>query len=729
MGNKGSLTKSNRKRAVTPEVFQMEAVECGAACLLMILKYYGRYLPLEEVREACAVSRNGCNAASIVLAGQRFGLIGKGFSCDIARLHELPKPCILHWDFKHFVVLESIGKKHAWINDPAHGHRKVTIEELDQAFTGVVLCFSKGPEFKREGKEKSIPLALYEMIKGERKATIFLLLAGLGLVFAGLLFPVLTQVFVDDVMEGIDKRWLVIIITGMAFVYLSQMVLSYMKDGVLSRLKIKLTLYEDARLVEWLLKLPVSFFEQRFAGEVSQREEAVSRLYAFASGALADTVLNLFQASFYFLLMLLYSPILTLISLTGVLMCMVTFRYSMRILKGYALKQTQDKNRMMGLLCSGLSVFSSVKAGGAENDLVSLLSNNYMASAQSAQRFNVAQQIIGIIPGAIAQMMNVTVLMVGAVLVIKGDITEGILFAFCQFLGLLLQPVMSLLSLQQQIQTLKADLNVLEDASKAKEDFRFIKEDVPDTEEPESELLTGLMEASGLTFGYDVGEAPFIRNFNLKVMPGSFVGIVGSSGSGKSTVGKLISGLLNCWQGSVKYDEMPVTEIPNNLMTNCISVVSQKEAFFAASIRDNLTLWDGRYTENELFRALADAEALDLVNALPGGLDYKLAEGAGNFSGGQRQQLAIARALLSDPSILILDEATSAMDALREKEVMDNLKRRNCTVIVIAHRLSSVVNSDIILVMENGAVKEAGNHDKLISHGGLYAKLYQAKES
>ena len=718
-----------RKRAVTPEVFQMEAVECGAACLLMILKYYGRFLPLEEVREACAVSRNGCNAANMVLAGQRYGLIGKGISCDLERLYELPKPCILHWDFKHFVVLESIGKKYAWINDPASGHRKVTIGELDQAFTGVAICFSKGPEFKREGKEKSIPAALYEMIKGERKATFFLLFAGLGLVFAGLLFPVLTQVFVDDVLDGIDKRWIVILIMGMAFVYFSQMVLSYMKAGVLSRVKIKLTLYEDARLVEWLLKLPVSFFEQRFAGEVSQREEAVGRLYSFASGVLADTVLNLFQASFYFLLMILYSPLLALISLAGVLSCTVVFQYSMRILKGYALKQTQDRNRMMGLLCSGLSVFSSVKAGGAENDLVSLISGNFMASAQSAQRFNVAQQIIGIIPGAIAQIMNVTILMVGSVLVIKGNITEGILFAFCQFLGLLLQPVMSLLSLQQQIQTLKADLNVLEDASETKEDFRFIKENEQDISEPENGLLTGFMETSGLTFGYDVSEEPFIRDFNIKVMPGSFVGIVGSSGSGKSTVGKLIAGLLNYWKGSVKYDEMPVKEIPNNLMTNCISVVSQKEAFFAASIRDNLTLWDARYTENDLLCALADAEALDMVNALPGGIDYRLTEGAGNISGGQRQQLAIARALLCDPSVLILDEATSAMDAIREKTVMDNLKRRNCTVIVIAHRLSSVVNSDIILVMENGVVKEAGSHDKLVSQRGLYAKLYQAKES
>lgn len=703
----------------------MEAVECGAACLLMILKYYSRFLPLEEVREACAVSRNGCNAANIVIAAERYGLVAKGYSCDLSRLYSLQMPCILHWNFNHFVVLESIGKRYAHINDPASGRRRIPIEELDEAFTGVALCFSPGEDFVTGGSEISIVSALFEMMRGEKKAMLFLLAAGLGLVFAGLLLPVLTQIFVDDVMTHLDMRWLTILLVGMAFVLFSQMSLTWMKSGVLSRLKIKLTLHAESALVEKLLRLPASFFEQRFAGELSQREETINRLYSFASGAFSDAVLNVFQAFFYLILMFLYSPLLTFISIAGVCASALSFQYAMKVLKGYALKQTQDRNRLMGMLCSSISVYGSVKAGGSENDLVSMLSGSYAASTASAQRLAIAQQIINAIPSTIAQVMNVITLMVGSSLVIQGRITEGILFAFCQFLGYLLQPVNSLLSMQQQIQTLKADLAVLKDADEAEMDFRFSF----DEEEIEKKALAGEVLANGLTFGYDPGERPLIRNFSLKIMPGSRVGIVGASGSGKSTVGKLLSGLLYPWQGEVLFDGYPMNRMSTDILSQSVSVAAQKEAFFAASIRENLTLWSDKYTDKEIFRALTDAEAIDMVNALPQGIDFKLQEGGKNLSGGQRQQLAIARALLCDPSILILDEATSAMDAIREKKVMDNLRKRNCTLIVIAHRLSSVKESDLILVMDKGQIREAGSHEQLLAANGLYAGLYRTKEA
>lgn len=708
------------KKAATPEVFQMEAVECGAACLLMILKYYKCFLPLEEVREACAVSRNGCNAANIVMAASRYGLEGKGYSCELDRLYEIQKPCIIHWNFKHFVVLESIDKKYARINDPASGHRRISIEELDEAFTGIVLSFVPGPDFKPGGKEQSIASALFGMLRGEGRSAWFLIFSGLGLVFAGLLCPILMQIFVDDVLTGLDMRWLTILLVGMFMVFFSQSILSYLKSGVLTRLKIKLTLREDAFLISKLLRLPAAFFEQRFAGELSQREETINRLYAFASGALSDMILNLFQAGFYLILMFLYSPLLTFLALAGVAVSIISFQYSMHILRGYALKQTQDRNRMMGLLCSGISVFGSVKAAGAENDIVSLLSRHYTASTQSAQRLAVAQQIISAIPNTIAQIMNVVVLMVGSSLVMRGKITAGILFAFCQFLGLLLAPVMSMLSMQQQIQTLRADLSVLEDAMEAKEDFRFTGEN----KAPEDELLSGRVEADGLTFGYDPGEPPLVKGFSFKMMPGSTVAIVGASGSGKSTVGKLISGLLMSWQGRVLYDGTPVTQLNRDVLSHCVSVAAQKEAFFAASIRDNLTLWDNRYTDQEILRALSDADALEMVNSLSGGIDHMLQEGAGNLSGGQRQQLSIARALLSDPAVMILDEATSAMDALRERVVMENLRRRNCSLIIIAHRLSSVIHADLIIVMSDGKIVEAGKHESLIEANGIYAGLY-----
>ena len=715
--------KRRRRRQVTPEVFQMEAVECGAACLLMILKYHKYFTSLEEVRAACAVSRNGCNAASIVLAAQGFGLAARGYSTDLKGLERLPWPCIIHWDFNHFVVLEGMTASGAHINDPATGHRKVKIAELDQAFTGIALSFEPGPDFRPQGKNESVALALYRMMAGERHVSAYLVLVGFALMFAGLLFPILTQVFVDNVMASHDMGLLAILLTGMAFVDLSQVALTHMKSSVLSRLKIKLTMKGDAELAARMLRLHASFFEQRFAGELAQREEALSRLYAFVSGALADTVLDLFQIVFYLLLMFCYSPGLTLLSLLGVAACAATIHLSSRALKGYAHKRTQDRNRMMGLLCSGISVFASLKAAGAENDLVALLAHHYQTSVQSTQRLAVANQVAAAIPSAISQLMNVAVLVVGSSLVMRGRITAGVLFAFCQYLGLLLQPVMGLLSMQRQIQTLKSDLTILDDIQDSAVDARFVADRAP---QGLREPLRGAVEARSLTFGYDRGARPVVRDFSMRMTPGSCVAIVGASGSGKSTVGKLLSGRLEPWQGSVLFDGHDVSGLGASLLSQCVSAVAQKEAFFAASIRDNLTLWNDAIPDADIFRALADACALEMVNALPRGLDYRLKEGGTNLSGGQRQQLAIARVLLSDPSILILDEATSAMDAPRERAVMDNLRRRDCSLIIIAHRLSSVMDADVILVMDDGVVSEAGTHDRLMALGGRYAALYRS---
>ncbi len=716
------------RRPVTPDIFQTEASECGACCLQMILRYYHLFVPNEEVREACAVSRNGCNAANILDAGERYGFEVHGYSYGMEKLKDMPKPCIIHWNFNHFVVLEHMSDRHAWINDPAAGRRKITIGELDDAFTGIILCMKPGPDFKPRGRETSLVGAMRDVIQGEESTVFFLLTISVALVITGLIFPIMTQLFVDHVIGDMEYGMLGIVLGGMILVYGVQILMNAMQNSVLAKLRIKLTLQSDRRLFARMLHFPVSFFEQRFIGELSQREEAVNQLYSFAAGSFSNVILKSLQSVVYLVMLLLCSLPLALVSLIGAVTAMLFIRVSNRVLSKYAQKQFQDSNRFMGMLCAFITAFSSVKAAGAENTLVTTLSEKYALSSKSEQKMAMVQQILTSIPSQITQMLNVMILMFGGILVMRGQLTVGVLFAFTQLFSMFIQPTMGLLSMQQQIQTLKANFSALQDLEQAKEDERYANAEAANKPEADK-VVEGRLEARRLTFGYDRSAEPIVRNFSLRMEAGSVIGIVGASGSGKSTVGKLLSGLVPAWSGSLLLDDIPLEEYTGDVLSESVSVVSQKGAFFAASIRDNLTLWSKHYSDDKIYQALKEAEALDLVSTLPGGMEYQLQEGARNLSGGQRQQLAIARALLCDPAVLILDEATSAMDAPREKAIMDNLRRRNCTIIIIAHRLSSVITADLILVMEKGCVVEMGNHERLMEAKGYYSRLYRTKET
>ena len=709
----------------TPVVFQMEAAECGAACLLIVLRHYGCHVPMEEVRAACGVSRDGCNAAGIVLAARDYGLLASGYRIPCDRLREMPVPCVLHWNRGHFVVLEGLKKHSALLNDPALGRRTVSMEELEASFSGTVLIFRPGETFRKEKPKRPIQEKMGESLRLFRGNWIFLVVAGIVLILPGLLNPILTQIFLDQILVGSALNWLGIVLVGLAMITLCQMGLNYMRTGILSRMKLEQTLEANHDLLRKMLRLPLAFFEQRYAGDLAQREEAVGRIYEFIDGSLADVVQNLFQAVFFFLLMLLYSPKLTVLSSFVALLNVILLSMVMRRLSDLAMKQNQDKNRMMGMLCAGLSVFGTVKAGGCENEFLTMLVDQYAATTRSETRLSYSSEILGALPQTVFQMVTVIILTFGSSLVIKGEMTVGMLTAYIQVLGSFLSPVRQLLSMERQLQSMRADMEIVQDIHEASDDPAFLE--IPENNTALSRL-EGRIEVKNLRFGY-VKNQPVVRDVSFSLTPGSRIGIVGASGCGKSTIAKLVTGLLTPWQGQILLDGVPIEQVPIETRSAWIAMVSQKETFFSAPIRDNLTLWNPSEDDEKIFWALSDAEALGMVNAMPGGMDYSLDEGGKNFSGGQLQQLAIARALVKHPSVLVLDEATSAMDVWNEKKVMRNIRKRGCSCLIIAHRLSTVRECDLILVMKDGIVAEAGSHETLLAKQGLYSQLYAGKEA
>jgi len=719
----GVVVSSGRrkKRAHTPEVFQMEAAECGAACLSMILGYYGCHLPMEELREACGVSRNGCTASGILRAGQRYGLVGGGFRSEPEKLVKAPKPCILHWNYDHFVVLEGFHHGKAILNDPAAGHRRVSAEELDKAFTGVMLCLEPGPAFRRQGKSHRLFEMAGERLKGEGGVFWYLFILNLVFLVSGIALPILTQILMDEVVAASVPHWLTSILIAMAVVYASNLLISFLQSTLLLRLRLKLNIVTGYRLIRHILRLPFAFFEQRYTGELARREESNSAVNAHLTGSYLVTMVNLFNCLLYLGLMLLYNVRLTLWGLLGTMICLAVLLITAEPLKNHSMKAQQDENQMNGRLCAGLSIYSSIKASGTGNDFVSELLGYYVNTTRSSQNMTQIHHILTALPHAVSSMFNVLLLIIGSTMVIDGRMTVGLLTAFCMVYGQFMTPIIDFISMAQETQTMRANLANVQDIEQAKTDPRF---DLP----AQSAALPteNTLNLRNVTFGYDPTRAPLIRDLSLTVADGSRVAVVGPSGCGKSTLLKLAAGLLPAWQGEISCGAVPLSAVPAKELTKRLAVVSQKEAFFSDTIESNLTLWDRGFEEEHLLKALQDAEALTLVGGLHGGLEHELTEGGKNLSGGQRQQLAIARALIRSPELLFLDEATSAMDPILEQKIMENLAKRKCTCLIVAHRLSAVRDCDLILVMDHGTIVEAGTHESLMRQQGLYADMYAA---
>lgn len=715
--------KKNRTYVKTPTVFQMEATECGAASLAMIFSHFGKEIPLEQMRIETGVSRDGSKASNLVAAAKRLGLDAQGYRYSLKKLtKEAALPCIIHWNFNHFVVYEGKKGNRHYLNDPAEGRRKLTEEELDSGYTGITIQFKKNRDFHKERQKRTLMNFIRARLKGQMLPLMSLLCIGIFLVIPGLMLPVFSEVFIDEILIGKTTAWFMKFLILMCATIGFKLFFTYLKSALLLKLQNKLALVSAYQFISHMFRLPINFFDQRNVGDLSRRVENNNTVSVFLAGELGETILNIFISVFYLMLLLLYSPLLTLIGVVGALVNILLMKFSSAKMEDMSKKMQQDIGKMYGVFCTGMSITGTLKASGAENDYVSRIMGYYGKTVSKGQEMSKTQEMLNAIPEISKNIMNVMVLMAGGILVVKGVLTVGQLVAYTSLFESFVMPINKLVGFIKEIQTMKTDMARVDDIQKYKKDMVY------DQSADKAELhtkLSGSVTLKDVSFGYSILEEPLVKGFNFELPIGKSIAFVGASGSGKSTAAKIVSGLYRPWSGEVLYDDIPMSRIPEEVLKTSVSTVNQNITLFAGSIRDNLTMWNKHIMESDMIKAAKDACIHDIITQKPGAYDYILSEGGSNLSGGQRQRLEIARALTTNPTILVMDEATSALDPLVEKQIVDNIKRRGCTCVIVAHRLSAIRDCDEILVMSGGRIVQRGTHEQLAKEEGHYQKLIQ----
>jgi NHLM bacteriocin system ABC transporter peptidase/ATP-binding protein len=728
--------KQSRRESV-PTILQMEAVECGAASLAMILAFHGRVVPLEELRLACGVSRDGSKASNMVKAARAYGLVARGLKKEPEALRKLPSPMILHWNFNHFVVLEGFRKKWAYINDPATGPRRVTAEELDQAFTGVVLVFSPDEHFARGGALPSLYRSLRTRLDGSRAALLYVVLAGLALVVPGLVAPAFSRVFVDELMVKGMHRWLGLLLFAMGVTAALLASLVWLQQSHLLRLETRLSVAQSGKFFWHVLRLPVGFFTQRFAGEIGTRVAINDRAAQLLSGDLATTILSVVVIAFYAVVMVQYDPLLTAVGVSIAALNVGALRWVSRKRVDLAMRLQQDRGKLSGIAMGGLQTIETLKATGSEGDFFARWSGQQAKVVNAQQELALYTHLLSAVPPFLLAINTALLLGIGGMRVMDGRMSMGMLVAFQALLLAFLGPVNRLVDLGATMQEVRGDLARLDDVLQAEPDPRLASAlDAPGSESDadagadaaaDGARLSGRLELRDVSFGYNRLDPPLIESFSLTLEPGRRVALVGGSGCGKSTLARLVCGLYEPWSGEVLFDGVPRKDLSRATLTGSFAVVDQDVFLFEGTVRENLTLWDDSVPEADVVRAARDAGIHDDVTARPGGYHAAVEEGGRNFSGGQRQRLEIARALVGNPALLVLDEATSALDPVTEKEIDDGLRRRGCACLLVAHRLSTIRDCDEIIVLDRGKVAQRGTHDALYAVPGPYRDLIEAE--
>ena len=695
-----------------PVIMQMEALECGAACLCMIMAYYNKWVPLEQVRKDCGVSRDGSKASNILKAARNYGLKAKGYRFEPETLRKKGTfPCIIHWEFNHFVVCDGFRGNKVYLNDPAKGDYAVSLETFDESF-------------EPGGKPKRVLDFARKRLKGTGGALIFVVVTTIIASLIGIISAGFSRVFLDELLTGNQPDWFVPFLIGLSILIFIQLAAEWIRAIYALRLDGKLSVVGNSSYMWKVLRLPMEFFSQRMAGDIQQRKESNASIAGEIVSTLAPLVLNTAMMIFYLIVMIRYSWILTLVGIFSVLLQLFISRYISRKRINITRVLMRDSGKLASSTVSGIEMIETIKSSGAENGYFEKWSG-YQASVNTQTvRFERINQYLGIIPSLISGIMNVIVLILGVWLTMRGDFTVGMVFAFQGFLASFIAPATDLITSGQAIQEMRTSMERIEDVMEYPDDPALVKQENTDMAKDENfDKLSGTLVMKDVTFGYSKLAPPLIENFNLELKQGQRVAFVGTSGCGKSTLSKLISGLYEPWSGEILFDGKPIDRIDRNVFTGSVAVVDQDIIMFEDTIANNIRMWDNSIEDFEIIMAARDAQIHEDIMQREGGYQYKITEGGKDFSGGQRQRMEIARVLAQDPTMIIMDEATSALDAKTEYDVVKSIKNRGISCVVIAHRLSTIRDCDEIIVMDHGKVIERGTHDELMALDGAYKTL------
>lgn len=713
------------KVAKVPVILQLEALECGAASLAMVMAYYQKWIPLEQVRVDCGVSRDGSNAKNLLLAARNYGMNAQGYRFEPEILKEKGTfPCIIHWNFNHFVVLDGFRNKKAVLNDPARGVVEISMEEFDRGFTGVCIMLEPSENFVPDGKKKSMWQFVGKRLKGTRSAMLFTGIISLLTTCIGVMFPMFSRIFVDQLLPGWNPKWIRPFFMFLVVFAILQILLAGMESIYALRFQGKLAIKANAQYMWHVLRMPIEFFSQRMAGDIAARKATNAAIAATLVQTLAPTVLQLIMMVLYLVVILRYSIWLTMIGIAGMTINLLVNQYIATKRIHISKVQMRDEAKLVSATVSGIEMIETIKASGAENGFFEKWSG-YQASANSQNVKGMKLGITyGVIPQIVLNVVNMGILAAGFYMILQGEFSVGMLLAFQTMLAAFMSPVTKLADAGTKIREMRTDMERMEDVMEYPVDVEY-----PETTKKDIsyDKLSGKLELRHVTFGYSRLAPPLIEDFSMTVEVGQKVAFVGASGCGKSTLAKLISGLYKPWSGEILFDGKPISEIDRNIFTGSLAVVDQDITLFEDTIANNIKMWDQSIEDYEMILAARDASLHEKILQRDGGYEYQILEGGKDFSGGERQRMEIARVLAQDPTIIVMDEATSALDAKTEYDVVKAIKDRGITCIVIAHRLSTIRDCDEIFVMERGKIVERGSHDQLMQLHGAYEALIMSE--
>ncbi len=710
--------------AKTPVIMQMEALECGAACLAMIMAYYEKWIPLEQVREDCGVSRDGSKAGNITKAARMYGFEAKGYRLEPEELKKVISfPCIIHWEFNHFVVLNGFKKGKVYINDPARGNVILTEEEFDDSFTGVCISIMPGVNFNPSGKKKSMTDFAKKRMEGTGSAVAFTAITTCIISLCSMAVAGFARFFVDVLLGGNNPGLLAPFILGLSFISIVQIIALWIQAVYTLRISGKFSAVGNTTYFWHVLRLPMGFFSQRMAGDIEQRR--------MTNAGIADVLVNIFaplfvnagMLVFYLFVMIRYSPALTLVGILCIIINISVAGFISEKRVNVTRVLMRDEAKLASTTVSGIEMIETIKSSGAENGFFRKWSG-YQASVNAQRaRYVKIDQYLGNIPVIVMSLTNIVILILGVYFVIKGEFSAGMVIAFQGFMSQFLMPAQSFVDAGQSLQEMRTEMERIEDVMEYPTDDIFSDKEKGEDSDDTIKKLSGKLEIRDLSFGYSKLSDPLIEGFNLDLEPGKSVALVGRTGCGKSTLSKLISGVYKPWSGEILFDGKHISDIDKDVFRGSVAVVNQDITLFEDTISNNIKMWDNSIEDFEMILAARDAQIHEDIMQRDGGYRYKLNEGGSDFSGGQRQRLEIARVLSQDPTLIIMDEATSSLDAQTEYDVVSSIKQRGITCVVIAHRLSTIRECDEIIVLDKGRVVERGTHKELMELGGEYTKL------